>query len=142
MITTYSLKRDGETNITPNFKVREFRSKCGSDTILIDVPFVVNFLQKIREHFEVPITVISAYRSPAHNKKVKGAPSSLHLQGRAFDIRVAGKTPLQVAQFAETLGIQGIIQYNTSTHIDSRTTRYFARDNNGKITKKTTFIKK
>ncbi|MCL2312602.1 MAG: hypothetical protein FWC41_09000 [Firmicutes bacterium] len=56
-IQTFSLKKDGETNITPNFKVKEFRSKCGSDTVIIDVDFIKNKLQKIREHFNKPISI-------------------------------------------------------------------------------------
>jgi uncharacterized protein YcbK (DUF882 family) len=34
-----------------------------------------------------PITILSAYRSPAHNRKVGGARNSQHVQGRALDLR-------------------------------------------------------
>ena len=129
----FSLKKDGETNITPNFKVKEFRSKCGSDTVIVDVDFVKNFLQKIREHFNKPISITSAYRSSEHNAKVGGGKNSFHLSGEAFDITVKDIPLIEVAKYAESIGIKGIIIYNDFIHLDSRTVKYFARNNNGKI---------
>lgn len=135
----FSLKEDGEYYLAPNFRIKEFRCKDGSDSILIDVDFVKNKLQKIREHFGAAVTINSAYRTVTYNKQVGGASGSYHLKGRAFDIAVRGKTPLQVAQYAQQLGINGIIQYNTFTHIDSRNSRYWARNDNGKVTVKESF---
>jgi len=136
---TFSLAKDGETNITPNFKVREFRSKCGSDTVIVDVDFVKNFLQKIREHFNKPVSIISAYRSKEHNAKVGGGKNSFHLSGEAFDVKVKDTPLLEVAKYAESIGIQGVIVYNNFIHLDSRTVKYFARNNNGKINTVTQF---
>lgn len=140
MVKEYSVARDGEMQIAKNFKVKEFRCKDGSDKILIDTDFVVNKLQKIRDHFGAPITINSAYRTESYNKKVGGAKSSYHMKGQAFDIVVKGHTPLEVAQFAQSISIPGIIQYNTFVHVDSRPTRYWARNDNGKVTVKSTFI--
>lgn len=138
-IKEYSLAADGEMQIARNFRVKEFRCKDGSDRILIDVGFVQDRLQPIRDHFGASVTVNSAYRTESYNKKVDGAKCRYHLQGRAFDIVVKGHTPLEVARYAQTLGIQGIIQYNGFVHVDSRTARYWARDNNGKVTVKKSF---
>ncbi len=138
-IKEYSLAADGEMQIARNFRVKEFRCKDGSDRILIDVGFVQDKLQPVRDHFGAYVTVNSAYRTESYNKKVGGAKNSYHLQGRAFDIVVKGHTPLEVARYAQTLGIQGIIQYNGFVHVDSRTARYWARDNNGKVTVKKSF---
>lgn len=134
VVREYSLAGDGNMAVSKNFKVKEFRCKDGDDKILIDVNFVKGKLQKIRDHFDAPITINSAYRTPEYNAKVKGAKASYHLQGRAFDIVVKGYTPQEVAQYAQTLGILGIIQYNGFVHVDSRTTKYWARDSNGKRT--------
>lgn len=130
-IAIYSLQEDGEKQISSNFKVREFRCKDGSDEIIVDSKFVREKLQAIRDHFKAPVTINSAYRTESYNKKIGGARSSYHLKGRAFDIVVRGHTPLEVAQFAQTIGIPGIIQYNTFVHIDSRTEQYWARDDKG-----------
>lgn len=138
-VREFSLKTDGETQISANFKVSEFRCKDGSDKILIDVDFVKNVLQVIRDHFGVPVNINSGYRTESHNAQVGGAKASYHMQGRAFDIVVEGHTPLEVAQYAQTLNINGIIQYNTFVHVDSRPNRYWARNDNGTITTKSSF---
>lgn len=139
MVKEYFLARDGEMQISKNFKVKEFRCKDGSDKILIDTDFVVNKLQKIRDHFGVAVTINSAYRTESYNKKVGGAKSSYHMKGQAFDIVVKGHTPLEVARFAQSIGITGIIQYNNFVHVDSRQTKYWARNDNGKVYKKDSF---
>ncbi len=47
-------------------------------------------LDKIREHFNKPIIIHVAYRSPEYNALVKGAPNSAHMKGQAADFHVAG----------------------------------------------------
>lgn len=138
-VKEFSLKADGEKQLSANFKVSEFRCKDGADKILIDVDFVKDKLQAIRDNFGASVTINSGYRTESHNTEVGGAKASYHMQGRAFDIVVEGHTPLEVAQFAQTLNINGIIQYNTFVHVDSRPTKYWARDNNGTVTTKSSF---
>ena len=138
-VKVYSLKKDGDKSISDNFKIREFRCKDDSDKILIDVDFAKKFLQKIRDHFGAPVTINSAYRTATYNKKIGGATNSYHVKGQAFDIVVKGHTPLEVAKYAQKLGIKGISQYNTFVHIDSRSKKYWARNNNGKVTVKSSF---
>ena len=101
-IKQYSLARDGAKQLAPAFKVREFRCRDGSDTIMVDQTLVV-LLQAIREHFGKPITITSGYRTAAHNAAVGGAKSSQHLLGRAADIQVADTTVEAVAAYAESL---------------------------------------
>ena len=86
-IKQYSLKTDGAKQLSPAFRVREFRCRDGTDTILIDEGLVV-VLQCIREHFGKPVTITSGYRTASHNAKVGGSKSSQHLLGRAADIQV------------------------------------------------------
>jgi hypothetical protein len=128
-IKTY--KRDqGDLRLTPNFKVREFACKCGKcSTTKIDEK-LVNFVQKIRDHFGQPVTINSGYRCSAHNKKVGGASKSKHTEGMAADIVVKNVKPAEVAKFAESLGILGIGLYETDkdgyfVHVDTRTTKGF-----------------
>lgn len=138
-VVTYSYKADGEKQISKNFKVKEFRCKDGSDKILVDTDFVKEVLQEIREYFNEPVKINSAYRTENYNKKVGGAKQSYHVKGQAFDIVVKNKTPGEVAKYAQQLGVKGIIQYNGFVHIDSRQTKYWARNNNGKVTVKSSF---
>lgn len=141
-VKTYSKKRDGNVQISKNFKVREFCCKDGSDTVKIDST-VAGYLQAARDRFGVPIYINSAYRTPAYNKKIGGASKSYHMQGRAVDHHAKGKVALlEIAKFYESIGCRGIIVYPNSgfIHIDSRTTKYYAIDyGNGKIEKKTLF---
>ena len=48
---------------------------------------LVSFLDEVREEFGEPIVINSGYRSDIVNQKVGGVRTSLHLQGRAADIR-------------------------------------------------------
>lgn len=126
-----SYKRtQGDLNLTANFKVREFACKCGKcSTIKVDEK-LVNFLQKIRDHFGQPVTINSAHRCADHNKKVGGASKSKHVDGMAADISVKGIKPAEVAKYAETIGVLGIGLYETDkdghfVHIDTRTSKGF-----------------
>ncbi len=134
-IMAYSIARDSKVKLSPNFTVKEFACKDGTDKVLIDVDFVKKYLQQIRNHFRVPITINSAYRTESYNKKVGGASASYHVKGQAFDIVVKGVTPQEVAKYAYSIGVTGIIQYNTFVHLDNRKTPYYAINNNGKVTK-------
>ena len=123
-IKAYSKAKDGNKKLSANFKVKEFACTDGSDPIFIDTE-LVNVLQKIRSHFGKPVTITSAYRTPARNKAVGGQTYSQHLYGKAADIKVKGVAPKKVAEYAEKLlpNKGGIGTYSTFTHIDVRQTK-------------------
>ena len=133
-IKQYSLKNDGAKQLSPAFRVREFRCRDGSDTILIDEGLVV-LLQCIREHFGKPVHITSGYRTAEHNAAVGGSKSSQHLLGRAADFWVEGVPVATVADYAEKLlpGRGGIGRYPKDAkhptrktgwvHIDTRTNK-------------------
>lgn len=102
MIRQYSFAKNGDRRLAPDFKVREFRCRDGSETVMVDETLTV-VLQCIREHFGKPVTITSGYRTAAHNAAVGGAKSSQHLLGRAADIRVEGVSVEDVAAYAESL---------------------------------------
>lgn len=133
-IKVYSLRTDGNKSLSTNFKVKEFACQDKSDTVVLHTEFITDKLQKIRTHFNKPITINSAYRTPTHNRKVGGSSNSYHVKGRAFDIVVKGVTPNEVAKYAQSIGIKGIIRYSWGVHVDSRATKYWAVDNNGRKT--------
>ena len=127
-IKQYSLRKDGAAQLSPAFRVREFRCRDGTDTILIDEGLVV-LLQCIREHFGKPVTITSGYRTAAHNRAVGGAVYSQHQYGRAADIRVSGVPVEQLAAYAESLmpGWGGVGRYPVKAgrakgwvHVDTR----------------------
>lgn len=85
--TIFAFKKsvDGATNLTDNFKVREFACKDGSDVVFINCMIPV-ICQAVRNWFGVAFTPNSAYRTESHNKAVGGSANSYHLTGRAVDI--------------------------------------------------------
>ena len=123
-VKTYSVKKDGSTYLSDNFKVKEFACNDGSDTVLISDE-LVSLLQKIRDHFGVAVTINSGYRTSTYNKKVGGVSNSQHVKGTAADIVVKGVDPLTVGQYVEYIMPDhgGIGVYQTFTHVDVRTSR-------------------
>lgn len=117
-----------EGYLTKHFKRSEFKCKCGkycdgyptepSEELL-------QVLEKIREHFDAPVSVNSGVRCKQHNANVGGASKSQHMYGTAADIKVKGVTPKAVADYAETLlpNTGGIGRYPTFTHVDVRSTK-------------------
>lgn len=128
-VKTY--KKGSATKLSKNFKVNEFSchgSGCCSETLIDDK--LVEYLQKIRDHFGVEVNVSSAYRCAVHNKSVGGVTASRHTKGHAADIVLPGVKPAEVAKYAESIGILGIGLYETSkdghfVHVDTRTTKSF-----------------
>lgn len=119
------------TKLSANFNSTEFDchgSGCCLST-LIDED-LVEYLQKIRDHFNKPVSVSSAYRCASHNSKVGGATGSRHTKGQAADIYINGVKPAEIAKYAESIGILGIGLYETDAdghfvHVDTRTTKSF-----------------
>lgn len=58
---------------------------------------VAEYLETVRNHFGVPIHVLSCYRSPAVNAAVGGSPNSAHRFAHAADFTVEGHGVKEVA---------------------------------------------
>lgn len=142
-MATNTYKKGQKTKISENFNSSEFDchgSGCCSETIVN--PKLVEYVQKIRDHFGKSITVTSGYRCPVHNKRIGGATGSRHSKGDAADIVVSGIAPREVAKYAESIGIKGIGLYETNadghfTHVDTRDVKSFWYGQNE--AKRTTF---
>lgn len=130
-MATNTYKKGQKTKLSDNFSSVEFDCHgvgCCSETIIN--PKLVEYVQKIRDHFGKSITVTSGYRCPVHNRNVGGATGSRHSKGDAADIVVQGVAPRDVAKYAESIGVKGIGLYETSadghfTHIDTRDKKSF-----------------
>lgn len=138
-VKTYSLKSDGELNLSLHFKVKEFRCKDGTDKILISSE-LVSILEKLRAKLGCVININSGYRTKSHNKAVGGSSTSKHLKGMAVDIicKRDGKTipAKEVCCAAQDLNIDGIAYITSSAvHIDVRGYRWWADEtkNNKKV---------
>ena len=147
-VHSYSLRRDGQKRILidgreSNFLLRGFRCRDGSDEILLDSG-LVEFLQKVRDHFGKAVSVTSAYRTPSHNRSVNGATSSYHMKGKAADFTVTGVSNREVAKYLQGIGAKGIGLYDYTggfVHVDTREKKYYWQQDarNGKAYGVSTF---
>ncbi len=125
-----SYKTGSTQQLSKNFKASEFActGKGCCSSFKVDEQLVA-FLQAIRDYFEAPATITSAYRCAKRNKAVGGASGSYHLKGMAADIFVKGVKPAEVAKYAESIGVKGIGLYESGegnfVHIDTRTKKSF-----------------
>ena len=98
------------------------------DKNLLDALFVLQQKTGLENDFEV----ISAYRSPKTNallrKKSSGvAKRSLHMQGKAIDIRLKGYNTRRLRELAMSMKVGGVGYYRRSDfiHMDTGRVRYW-----------------
>lgn len=101
-----------------NFSPAEIACR-GSGSLRINEE-ALDKLQALRDRLGKPLIVRSAYRSPAHNRAVGGAPRSKHMDGTAFDIAMAKHDPVAFEAAARAVGFLGFGYYPRSgfMHID------------------------
>lgn len=129
MVIDYG-KHDGSEQLSRNFRLREFRCKCGCGKALVDER-LVQILQQIRDHFGASVNINSGCRCASLNAKVGGDPNSSHMQGMAADITVTGVKPAEVAKFAESIGVRRIGLYDSGfVHIGSGDKKLFWKNKN------------
>jgi uncharacterized protein YcbK (DUF882 family) len=117
----YSKAKDGDKNVSPTIKVKDFACRDGSDIILIN-PHLIEVLEKIRAHFNKNLLILSGYRTPPYNRKIGGAGISQHMFGNAADFRIDGVKPIEICTWLNTFHTGGIGLYVTKnfTHVDVR----------------------
>jgi len=98
------------------------------DPRLLDMLYLLQHKTKTSKKFEI----ISAYRSPKTNKQLRSKSSkvakrSLHMQGKALDIRLRGFDTKQLQLLARSLKIGGVGYYKRSDfiHVDTGRVRYW-----------------
>jgi len=106
-------------DISDHFSRSEFRCRCGCGKDTIDAGLIAT-LERVRDHFDVPIHVTSGNRCETYNTHVGGAPNSQHLVSRAADIQVSGVSPAAVYAYLAPFHEGGLGGYPTFTHVDSR----------------------
>jgi zinc D-Ala-D-Ala carboxypeptidase len=100
--------------LSRSFKLWEFQSKDGSDTVMIH-PMIIVAMQSIRDEIGVPLFVNSGFRTVEHNKNVGGSANSLHMYGMAVDL--SGADPDLIAKIARKHGYVAR-PYKTFCHVD------------------------
>ena len=107
--------------LNKHFKRREFACRCGCGTSTVDAE-LLQVVTDVREHFGAPVVITSGHRCAKHNANVGGAKNSMHLTGKAADIKVQGITPYHVWSYLTERypNKYGIGSYPNFTHIDVR----------------------
>ncbi len=107
--------------------LRDFRTEeiKPIDRRLLDQLFALSALTESRGTFEV----ISGYRSPQTNAKLRGknggvAKKSLHMQGRAIDVRLTDIPSVNLRKAALSLKSGGIGYYRRSDFVHLDTGRF------------------
>ena len=121
--------------MTKNFKLKEFKCKCGCDMPLEVYENIIKLssqLQFLRDYTGRPITVNSGYRCPEYNAKISGSSKkSQHMLGKAADITIQSLKPAEVFMIIEDLidmghmlqGGLGLYEKKGFTHYDIRKTK-------------------
>jgi uncharacterized protein YcbK (DUF882 family) len=84
-------------------------------------PSLVRVLKTVERHYARKVVVTSGYRSPAHNRRARGAKNSLHMYCAAADIQVPGVGKWELASYFRTMagrGGVGTYCHTESVHID------------------------
>jgi uncharacterized protein YcbK (DUF882 family) len=107
-----------------NYFLRDFRT---GEVHPID-PKLLNILSTVRENFggQGTIEVISGYRSPKTNQQLRSKSSkvakrSLHMDGKAIDIRITGLQTRKIQQCVIGMQCGGVGLYTKSdfVHLDT-----------------------
>jgi hypothetical protein len=101
-----------------SFSPREMASKREGELMINEE--ALDKLQALRNRLGRPVIITSAYRSKAHNAAVGGAQESMHMQGKAFDVRMDNHDPAEFEAAAREVGFTGFGYYPKQgfMHID------------------------
>jgi hypothetical protein len=102
-------------SITEHFRLHEFECRCCGRLVLANS--LPRMLEELRLAWGGPLAVTSGYRCERRNRAVGGVPDSLHLCGRAADIKASPQEQAALARLARAIGFQEIILGNNKNYI-------------------------
>lgn len=97
------------------------------DVELMDLMFAIQSWL-VSWGIDIPMQINSGYRTERTNSAIEGAArASLHVQGRAADIRMSGIPSDYLGRLAAIFGVGGVGFYAQRhfTHIDTGSVRYW-----------------
>ena len=101
-----------------NFTPKEIACK-GTGEIVVNY-HALYMLQSARDIVNKPLYINSAYRSERYNSEIGGAPMSMHLEGRAFDISLKGHDKDDIHEILKRVGFTGFgLRHKTFIHADN-----------------------
>ena len=119
------LSAGGTVACVPSTFTANVGAACDQQTDRVDVaclkPSLVRVLKTVERHYGKKMIITSGYRSPAHNRRARGAKNSLHMYCAAADIQVPGIGKWELAAYFRTMpgrGGVGTYCHTESVHID------------------------
>jgi uncharacterized protein YcbK (DUF882 family) len=115
--------------LTEHFDLSEFESNDGATTPLNaieNLKVLAKSLEELRKFLDCTIYVNSGYRSPEWNRHIGGVHNSMHIYGKAADLRTNEFTPKQLYKVIDELIMTGWMDegglglYDTFVHYDNR----------------------
>ncbi|MEM0898662.1 MAG: D-Ala-D-Ala carboxypeptidase family metallohydrolase [Pseudomonadota bacterium] len=107
----------GLARLTPNGLLKQH---AGVDVKCLK-PALLKLLKRVENKYGEKVIVTSGYRSPARNRRARGARNSLHMYCAAADIQVKGVSKWKLASYLRSLpgrGGVGTYCHTKSVHID------------------------
>ena len=102
------------------FKESEFtmNNKCVFDKMDYELLCKLDLL---RLYCDFPLVITSSYRSPEYNKKIGGSKNSMHIQGKAVDLKKLSD-PIQESKLIYYVGKLGLgfVAEPNCYHIDTK----------------------
>ena len=128
MLICFDTRIEGNTKLSEHFKAKEFACKDKTPIAFIDTN-LIDLLEAIRNYYNSPVIINSAYRTYTWNERVNGKKHSYHLRGMAADIYVKDVPCKHVAlKASELLGkTGGVICYTNFVHVDIRTNERYRK---------------
>ncbi|MBR3594042.1 MAG: hypothetical protein IKL44_05130 [Clostridia bacterium] len=135
-VKEYSYKKHKNIYCSAHTKVKEMRSKDGSDVVLVSE----QLMSKIEELFSAlrcsKYVITSGYRTPQYDIKVGGNGRGQHTLGKAVDARfydqkgkiIPAKIVCCVAQDIGFTGIANISSAYKNVHLDTRSSGRYLGD--------------
>jgi len=105
-----------------HFSAKEVFRLNPPEKLWVNIFPTLKVLDKVREHYNNPISINSSYRTQEYNKMIGGAKDSMHTYFSAIDFRLA-EPLIDVYNFIESLPESkdiGLGIYDTFLHIDTR----------------------
>lgn len=139
MIVAYNAKTQGDTKLSRNFTVKEFKDSS-NDVVFIDTELVAA-LQQLRDVIGAPVNITSGFRTTGTNTRAGGSADSKHLYGQAADFYVTGYTAEATGKALEKLHPKdaciGVYYQTGHVHFQPQDTRsrYVVRTKGGAMVK-------
>ena len=95
-----------------NFSEKELACPCCGKNKVTDKALIM--LQTLRYLCDFPLKISSGFRCEKYNKQIKGARSSKHMSGVAFDIKRLSTKNAAFDTLANNLGLHTILFGNWS----------------------------